>query len=305
MSEKNENNLFNRLKNESLPTKVSMITNVVLYLLVSIVSMFHAYKFFLEATSIENKILAILTTIAFEIGQVASLFSLNTLNKSNKGLIWFLFLFLTFVQVISNIGYGYYNISLDSDLYFKSLTDFFSFIPSVKPYLKHIFTVIYSGSLPIIAVLFIKSLINYIAPSTADNFLSKVEEKKKDKAVNIEDDFLFGDEQKEDIKKEVEKIEEVEDIKEEPIKEDIKEEEIIQEDLHDEKIEEVEEEKEPEEVAEELISSSAIEDKAPIKLEEGKDKDVETVRIKVKKDDSNGKINHRYRGIDKEKVQVF
>lgn len=186
--------LFDRLKEESTPTKVSMITNVVLYLLVSVVSMFHAYKFFLEATSKENAILAIFTTIAFEIGQVASLFALNTLNKSNKGLIWTLFLFLTFVQVISNIGYGYLNISLDTDIYFKSLTDFFSFSSVIKPYLKHAFTIIYSGSLPVIALLFIKSLINYIAPATEDNFLSSSEKPKETKKEEKTDvNFLFGE----------------------------------------------------------------------------------------------------------------
>ena len=192
------NSILQKFKEESLPTKLSIFFNVLLYLLVSLVSMVHAYQFFLEATEPRYAFLAVLATITFELGQVACLFSLTTLGRSNKLTIWMLFIFLTFVQVISNIGYGYQNIDLNIDIYFKALYQFFSFSTFMVKYGKEIFTFAFSGSLPIIALLFIKSMMNYIAPTKNDIVDNKKEIKNEleedDDGLKEEDDELENSE---------------------------------------------------------------------------------------------------------------
>ena len=276
--------VLTKLKEESIPTKISMIINVFLYLLVSVVSLFHAYKFFLEATAVGYAILAVLVTIAFELGQVASLFSLNTLGKSNKGLIWFLFLFLTFVQLISNIGYAYYHIDFTFDKYFNSLNEFFDFIPNFNTYSKRVFTFLYSGSLPIIAVLFIKSLINYVSPSDK----SKAMENRESKPINKSEekvDFLFGE--KEPVKKEDTLIKEIPKEKDQPIKGK-------------------QVSKEKESVKKEVVSNEQkiVVKKLPVdntKESLAKSNKKNTVRVKV----INSQDNHSFKDIDKSKLTIF
>lgn len=175
----NNQSVVNRWHSFEFSVKASIITNIILYLIVSIQSLRHAFKFFEEAAEIGILFWPIVATAAFEIGQIASLFALNVLKKSNKGLIWGLFLFLTFVQTISNIGYAYAHIDLVKDVYFSALTSFFTDVGLPANYLvklKPIFSFLYGGSLPILAVLFIKSIMGNILgeeivpqPTSADS----------------------------------------------------------------------------------------------------------------------------------------
>jgi len=81
-------------------------TFVTLYLLVSVISTIHVISFF----ELSNpQWLAISLAIAFEIGAAASLASLITLDKMNKGIVWGLFIILTFMQAMGNTYYAYIN----------------------------------------------------------------------------------------------------------------------------------------------------------------------------------------------------
>jgi hypothetical protein len=309
------NDLWGSIKKEPTSRKISMATNTILYLIVSFVSLFHAFKFFVEATEPKYLILAIMATVAFEIGQVAALFSLNTLNKSNKALIWSLFIFLTFVQVTSNIGYGFYNIDFTVDKYFNSLKDFFNFIPSIDKYIKHIVTFLYSGSLPIISLLFIKTLINYIAPSMEDNKLEKEKEdlpnqdfifnetispSKEDIIIENQEDSIDDNEQIELIEEEIKK--------EEPakveIKEEVKKEEPIEVKIKEDpiKIEVKEEIKKEEPVKVEIKKEEPV--KVEIKEEVKKIKKVpnkNTSKVRI----IDGENSHTFKDIDKSQLTIF
>lgn len=74
-----------------------------LYIAVGFVSTFHAVSFF----AISNeKWLAIILAVAFEIGQAAVLFSLLT-SKTKKVMPWVLMSVLTLVQVLGNVYSSY------------------------------------------------------------------------------------------------------------------------------------------------------------------------------------------------------
>ena len=74
-----------------------------LYIAVGFVSTFHAVSFF----AISNeKWLAIILAVAFEIGQAAVLFSLLT-SKTKKVMPWILMSVLTLVQVLGNVYSSY------------------------------------------------------------------------------------------------------------------------------------------------------------------------------------------------------
>ena len=72
-------------------------TFVSLYLMVSVISTIHVIDFF----RLSNPTwLAVSLAIAFEIGAAASLASLISLDKMNKGMVWGLFIILTLMQAM-------------------------------------------------------------------------------------------------------------------------------------------------------------------------------------------------------------
>ena len=93
--------------------KILTILFSILYLAVGFVSVYHAIAFF----SISNSPwLAIILSIAFEIGQAA-------VNKSQRVMPWILMGVLTMVQVIGNIYSSYQYMVLNSPDQIKYFTD--------------------------------------------------------------------------------------------------------------------------------------------------------------------------------------
>ena len=83
--------------------KALIVLFSLLYIAVGFVSTFHAVSFF----AISNeKWLAIILAVAFEIGQAAVLFSLLT-SKTKKVMPWVLMSVLTLVQVLGNVYSSY------------------------------------------------------------------------------------------------------------------------------------------------------------------------------------------------------
>lgn len=142
-------------------------TFVTLYLLVSVISTIHVIDFF----SMSNpKWLAISLAIAFEVGAAASLASIITLEKMNKGIVWGLFLLLTAMQAMGNTYYTYVHLND-----FKAWIELFGLIDEELIYQKRVLSIVSGAILPIVALGFIKSLVDYIRP--ADDLPSeKVEE---------------------------------------------------------------------------------------------------------------------------------
>ena len=132
-------------------------TFVTLYLLVSIISTIHVISFF----ELSNpQWLAISLAIAFEIGAAASLASLITLDKMNKGIVWGLFIILTFMQAMGNTYYAYINLEN-----FQGWIELFGLSEEDPIYQKRILSIVSGAILPVIALGFIKALVDYIKPT--------------------------------------------------------------------------------------------------------------------------------------------
>jgi len=167
-------------------------TFVTLYLLVSCISTIHVIDFF----KLSNPTwLAVSLAVAFEIGAAASLASLITLDKMNKGIVWSLFVILTLMQAMGNAYYAYVHLNG-----FQGWIELFGLIDEELIYQKRFLSIVSGAILPIVALGFIKSLVDYIKPEseepvvvpeipedaikldtkTADNVQSTVEKTKKE-----------------------------------------------------------------------------------------------------------------------------
>jgi hypothetical protein len=132
-------------------------TFVTLYLLVSIISTIHVIDFF----SMSNpQWLAVSLAIAFEVGAAASLASIITLDKMNKGIVWGLFILLTAMQAMGNTYYTYVHLNN-----FQGWIELFGLVEEELIYQKRVLSIVSGAILPIVALGFIKSLVDYIKPS--------------------------------------------------------------------------------------------------------------------------------------------
>jgi hypothetical protein len=134
-------------------------TFVTLYLLVSTISTIHVIDFF----EMSNPYwLAVTLAIAFEIGAAASLASLVVLDKMNKGLIWALFIAITLMQMQGNMYYAFKNLNN-----YQSWVELFNLVDEDPLYQKRILSFVSGAILPLVALGFIKSLVDYIKPTEA------------------------------------------------------------------------------------------------------------------------------------------
>lgn len=132
-------------------------TFVTLYLLVSVISTIHVIDFF----KLSNPDwLAISLAVAFEVGAAASLASLITLEKMNKGIVWGLFIILTLMQAMGNTYYAYTHLKD-----FQGWIELFGLTEEDLIYQKRVLSIVSGAILPIVALGFIKSLVDYIKPS--------------------------------------------------------------------------------------------------------------------------------------------
>lgn len=135
-------------------------TFVTLYLMVSVISTIHVIDFF----KLSNPTwLAISLAIAFEVGAAASLASLIALRKMNKSLVWMLFFLLTGMQAMGNTYYAYVNLQD-----FQAWSELFGLIEEEVVFQKRVLSIVSGAILPIVALGFIKSLVDYIKPEEED-----------------------------------------------------------------------------------------------------------------------------------------
>lgn len=131
-------------------------TFVMLYLLVSIISTIHVIDFF----ELSNpKWLAISLAIGFEIGAAASLASLITLEKMNKTLVWALFITITAMQMQGNMYYAFVNLKD-----YMGWVELFNLVEWEPLAQKRLLAAVSGAILPLVALGFIKSLVDYIKP---------------------------------------------------------------------------------------------------------------------------------------------
>ena len=132
-------------------------TFVVLYAIVSVISTIHVIDFF----ELSNPYwLAVSLAIAFEFGAAASLASLVALDKMNKGIVWALFITITAMQMQGNMYYAFKNLQG-----FTDWVELFGLIEEEPAFQKRILAFVSGAILPLVALGFIKSLVDYIRPS--------------------------------------------------------------------------------------------------------------------------------------------
>ena len=139
-------------------------TFVTLYLLVSTISTIHVIDFFKMSNPYW---LAVTLAIAFEVGAAASLASLVVLDKMNKGLIWSLFITITLMQMQGNMYYAFKNLND-----YQSWVELFNLVDEDPLYQKRILSFVSGAILPLVALGFIKSLVDYIKPSEAKHVVA-------------------------------------------------------------------------------------------------------------------------------------
>jgi len=140
-------------------------TFVSLYALVSVISTIHVIDFF----ELSNPYwLAVTLAIGFEIGAAASLASLVILKKMNKTIVWSLFIAITLMQMQGNMYYAFINLEG-----FSGWSELFDLIEEDLIDQKRILAFVSGAILPLIALGFIKSLVDYIKPEDEDEIISE------------------------------------------------------------------------------------------------------------------------------------
>lgn len=169
-------------------------TFVTLYLLVSTISTIHVIDFF-ELSN--GRAMAIALAIAFEVGAAASLASLVTLDKMNKTLVWALFIVITAMQMNGNLYYAFMNLED-----YQTWSELFNLVDEEPLFQKRVLAFVSGAILPLVALGFIKSLVDYIKPEDE----VKVIEEDVDlpgKQSNPEEEDIFDWERFEDSEEEL------------------------------------------------------------------------------------------------------
>ena len=127
-----------------------------LYFLVATISMINSVAFFdLSHSGLMSWSLA----IGFELGAAASLGAIIILEKTNRAMVWGLFLLLTSFQMMANSFHAYINLEE-----YMGWIELFGLQEEEPLFQKRVLSIISGAVLPLVALGFIKSLVDYIRP---------------------------------------------------------------------------------------------------------------------------------------------
>jgi hypothetical protein len=135
-----------------------------LYFLVATISMINSVAFFdLSHSGLMSWSLA----IGFEIGAAASLAAIVILEKTNKSMVWGLFLLLTSFQMMANSFHAFVNLED-----YMGWVELFGLEEAEPLFQKRILSIVSGAILPLVALGFIKSLVDYVRPSIIEDDFS-------------------------------------------------------------------------------------------------------------------------------------
>jgi hypothetical protein len=170
--------------------------------MVSIISTIHVIDFFRLSNP---NWLAITLAIAFEVGAAASLAAIIILDKTSRWLVWMLFVIITLMQMMGNMYYAYTHLTD-----FQSWSELFSINEEEPIFQKRILSLVSGAILPIVALGFIKSLVDYIRPSSDETSITSndipIEYKEEDSLIEIEEETLDIEEEPLDIEEKVTEV---------------------------------------------------------------------------------------------------
>jgi hypothetical protein len=136
---------------------------VSLYLLVATISMINSVDFFNLSHS---GVLSWSLAIGFELGAAASLAAIIILDKTNKFMVWGLFLLLTCFQMMANSYHAYSHLTD-----YQAWIELFGLTDEEPIAQKRILSIVSGAVLPLVALGFIKSLTDYIKPEVTPTML--------------------------------------------------------------------------------------------------------------------------------------
>jgi hypothetical protein len=173
---------------------------VSLYLLVATISMINSVDFFNLSHS---GILSWSLAVGFELGAAASLAAIIILDKTNKAMVWGLFILLTCFQMMANSYHAYSHLQD-----YQGWIELFGLQDEEIISQKRILSIVSGAVLPLVALGFIKSLTDYIKPEVTSDMLHPNEhtEQVYEKAVNsgqVEDSEEETQIEEEHIKEEI------------------------------------------------------------------------------------------------------
>jgi hypothetical protein len=144
---------------------------VSLYFLVATISMINSVAFFdLSHSGLMNWALA----IGFELGAAASLAAIVILDKTNKTMVWGLFLLLTSFQMMANSFHAFINLEN-----YMGWIELFGLEEAEPIYQKRVLSIVSGAILPLVALGFIKSLVDYIRPEEKNKTEESIPEEAK------------------------------------------------------------------------------------------------------------------------------
>ena len=127
-----------------------------LYFLVATISMINSVAFFdLSHSGLMSWSLA----IGFELGAAASLAAILILDKTNKTMVWGLFVLLTAFQMMANSFHAFINLED-----YMGWIELFGLEEEEPIFQKRVLSIVSGAVLPLVALGFIKSLTDYIKP---------------------------------------------------------------------------------------------------------------------------------------------
>jgi hypothetical protein len=142
-----------------------------LYFLVATISMINSVAFFdLAHDGLMNWALA----IGFELGAAASLAAIVILDKTNRTMVWGLFILLTCFQMMANSFHAFINLEN-----YMGWIELFGLEEAEPIYQKRVLSIVSGAILPLVALGFIKSLVDYIRPEKEETEESKPVENKE------------------------------------------------------------------------------------------------------------------------------
>jgi hypothetical protein len=141
-----------------------------LYVLTSAVSTIHVIDFFRLSNP---EWLAITLAIAFEVGAAASLAAIIILDKTSKNMVWGLFILITGMQMMGNMYYSYTHLSD-----YSGWSELFGILEEEPVFQKRVLSIVSGAILPLVALGFIKSLVDYIRPSKVEEIKAEFETKR-------------------------------------------------------------------------------------------------------------------------------
>lgn len=139
----------------------SIVATLILYVIVATISCICSISFFQMAHA---GLMAIILGVSFEIGSMACLFMGLTTSK-NSSIVWTIFIILTLFQIQSNVYFSFINLHN-----FNGWTELFGLVDWEVLEQKRLLAGISGAILPIIALGFIKCLVDLLSSkSDSDN----------------------------------------------------------------------------------------------------------------------------------------